>query len=404
MSRKFNINSKFIARILFVLWIVAILIYGERVDKQIYVDIISFLLIVYLILNIVMKNKIKFHPPLISLILFTCFCFSSVLWATSLSIALQRSITLIILTFVVFLLDQYFYFNNDELFILKAIPISGMIISVYTIYFYGLQGFVNKLLSGTRLGTEFINSNTLGLFCALTVVLVIFYAELLKKKILYFLSLLPLIIVFASGSRKALVFVFISIILVYYFQIKQNRSFKNLFKILTLAIIILIIGFSILNLPIFSVIRDRFDSMLGLVNQSKGEVDHSTLERMTMIKVGLSQFYDTPFFGIGIGCSNLITINSIGYSTYLHNNYVELMATVGFFGTFLFYKIYFDIFKNLIVYIRKKDIISSMVFIILIMQLVIDVGSVSYFSKTTYIYILLGMLISLRNNKKIMNI
>ena len=63
----------------------------------------------------------------------------------------------------------------------------------------------------------------------------------------------------------------------------------------------------------------------GLSNRNFGEVD---VVRFEMIKVGIDLFAKRPFLGYGIGSYRLVA----GFNTYAHNNYIELLVSIGLIG------------------------------------------------------------------------
>ena len=74
---------------------------------------------------------------------------------------------------------------------------------------------------------------------------------------------------------------------------------------------------------------------------------------------------------------------------YLHNNYIELLAGTGVIGLLAYYSMYLYVAYNLI---RYRDIHSNeyiMVLILFLSQIVMDMGMVSYESKSTYFYMML---------------
>ena len=73
----------------------------------------------------------------------------------------------------------------------------------------------------------------------------------------------------------------------------------------------------------------------------------------------------------------------------MHNNYIELLAGKGVIGLLAYYSMYLYVAYNLI---RYRDIHSNeyiMVLILFLSQIVMDMGMVSYESKSTYFYMML---------------
>ena len=130
--------------------------------------------------------------------------------------------------------------------------------------------------------------------------------------------------------------------------------------------------------------RERFDLMFGFLGGTSAKIDYSTRERQQMIEEGLKQFHETPILGIGIGATSYITMQFLGRATYLHNNYVELLASGGLIGTLLYYvpilKVGVENWKN-----RKKSIANQFGFIIVVIIIINDFAAVQYFSKISYV-------------------
>ncbi len=405
MKKNINYHYLLLVRIIYVLWIACILIFAERSETSKYVDIVTMILVSFAGFYVLYLKKIRLNIHLLNIWIFSLFFLASTLWANNQQYALTRNITVCTLVIIICILYQFFHFNKDEIFVVKGLAIAGIILSVYTVYFYGLGEFINILIEGKRMGIGFINSNTLGMYCALTIIICVFFGLNENKKNVYWILILPMIIVFASGSRKALVTMFLGIIMVYILIYDSKKSINVKFKEGLFIIIMVAVCICVLKLPIFEPIVQRFNSMINITNSSNMmNTDSSTLERIKMFEIGWIQFSKTPFLGIGIGCSGILTFNEIGYFTYLHNNYIELLATVGIIGTLLFYNFYYHIFKKLKNMIKDRDSLAIITFIILTIQIFMDFGSVSYFSKTTYIYFLVGILTVTRKKNDEVNI
>ncbi|MBQ4399870.1 MAG: hypothetical protein II830_01090, partial [Alphaproteobacteria bacterium] len=99
----------------------------------------------------------------------------------------------------------------------------------------------------------------------------------------------------------------------------------------------------------------------------------------------------TPVLGMGLGNPYILTERYFGFNlTYLHNNYIELLAGAGLIGTLLYYLLwayplyYFIRFFSL----RNKETAVCLVMLILLLT-VLDWGRVGYTSKQTYFYLML---------------
>ena len=79
-------------------------------------------------------------------------------------------------------------------------------------------------------------------------------------------------------------------------------------------------------------------------------------------------------------------MESFGRDTYFHNNYVEILASGGIVGFFVYYGIYFYIIKEMIKNKKNKDIYFYISFALIFILLFMDYASVSYYSKSRYFY------------------
>ena len=123
----------------------------------------------------------------------------------------------------------------------------------------------------------------------------------------------------------------------------------------------------------------------------KGEssADSSSLLRQQYVNIGLSAFSENPFFGIGIGSSLVLTSQYTSHTTYLHNNFVELLACGGIVGFVLYYSMFLFLAFMIITkrhYLGKK---AALLLTLLLVLLISDFGTVSYYTKETHFYFLI---------------
>ena len=114
--------------------------------------------------------------------------------------------------------------------------------------------------------------------------------------------------------------------------------------------------------------------------------DRSVNSRMLMINVGYSIFANNPLWGCGINNAQFI-LEYYFARTYLHNNYIELLADLGLIGFCLYYLVYLYDIIGLIKYRRLKvyNELSSILIILLIMLLIADISVVFYYNKIVYV-------------------
>ena len=315
---------------------------------------------------------------------FILWCFIGILWSKDRDISVSMIITLIQL-FALFLI-MYSYisaYENIGSFVV-ALLIAGFICSLVVIGYYGLGEYIKLMLEGQRLGAPITNVNIIGLYSATTAIICFFYGYLKGKRWSYILMVLPLITAFGSGSRKALVMIALGVLFLIFMKYRESISIKGFFKLLAMLCVIVVIIYWMTTMPIFEGAFERFEQMLGMDGTVR---DGSTRVRMRMIQAGWDYFKLHPYTGVGIGNSGYITLEYIGYTTYLHNNFIEILASVGVFGFLIYYAMYAYLVIELYrVAIRANDDYATLMLIIIVTQLILSYGAVLYYDKMTYIY------------------
>ena len=393
--KKINIEiaTKNIKIILFFAYLLVYYIFDADTEKVKYSEIILLLFMGLEFLNILKTKKIKYYIPIIIVFAFAFYCFLSNFWAINSELAIDKSKTLFILA--VFLLITYNFFSNienAENILLKIIMYAGIIFSIYIIMYYGISEYFGKLIRGERIGAEINNVNAIGLQTSISIIIAIFYGLYENNKGYFLLSIIPLIVSLGTGSRKVIILIVVGLVLLFILKREEKIDMVSITKKVLIFIIVSLTFVYIAKVPMFSTVFERFQMSINSIT-GQGKVDNSTQTRATFIKAGIDQFFKTPILGIGIGNSGYITEQATGWFTYLHNNYVELLATTGIIGFCLYYSVYFYIIFNCVKMLKKKNKYTNIVLIIFLINIILEYAMVSYYSKSTYIYILLGLII-----------
>lgn len=340
---------------------------------------------IYLLIN----NKISSCNMFLYFALFIIFGIMSFLWAKDVSAVYTKMLTLLQIFVLTFLLYNYIAKENKLDYLIFVICISGTIFAVYTVLYFGVAEYFAGLEEGTRMGSEITNVNTIGLAAATSAIIALWYM-LYRKKYIYVIPMIVCgIVAFGTGSRKVMICLVIGIVMLFVLQ----RNSKKRFKYVLQCILALTVLFLILQLPIFSTITERFKyTLAGFFGG--GTVDSSTSKRFKMIEAGVEYFKRYPIGGIGLGNSNIITKEFLGgLETYLHNNYVELLACSGMIGFLLYYLMYLPLVTNLAKPSFKGNGFAVLGFTLVAIRLVLHYGMITYYSKTEYIMLVLLWLI-----------
>ena len=350
---------------------------------------IILLILIFSIFQNGFSKKIKIGKYHLFVGVFALYCLLSSTWSIYPEKSIRMGVTIfeILICFSI-LYNYYSRFDSIEKLLL-CISWSSVTVVLYTIYFYGISFILSNLSRGRRLSNGFANINTISGIAALGVV-IMFYFIFYDKKYKYFPFIaINIFIIAASGSRKSLLLPIIGCFLIVIIKNFRNKNFLlNIIKGIILGALFCIGVKLILQIPAFDMINTRIEEMISSFT-GHGEVDISTLKRKMMVVGGWEQFKETPFLGIGIGNSNIITKKLFREDTYLHNNFVELLACGGIVGFLIYYNIYLYIYYNFFKNWKYKTDASIVCVILCFCLFVLDYGQVSYYSKDTYFYFML---------------
>ena len=264
--------------------------------------------------------------------LFVLFGFLSLFWSYDVSVSRERMTTVLLLFVFSSLLYDYLAFEGKEKRYLHMICWGGAIYAIYIFLSYGFGNYLELMVSGNRLGDMFstFNTNGIGRITAVAAIMNL-YVYIDEKRWPYLISFLVCVTaMLGTGSRTALGGFAIGLVAM--FLLKKTRKRFVYFLGGALAIVIALF---VIQLPAFEFITSRIDQMIFGLSGNNANADNSTLERMELNAVALEQFLQTPITGIGIGASGVLTRRVMGISSYIHNNYLELLCCGGVIGTAL---------------------------------------------------------------------
>src|SRR5699024_8276805 len=338
--------------------------------------LISISIFVLLITNKGLKirnnNYLKWIIPVVIIL------FLSVLWVDDVGQSLGRltRISLIVLfcIYITFLVKDKADFNTA----LKLFLLSRLIMVVYLLTVLDFSTLGEVRIGADNLGEEW-NANSIGMNLALAAFSAFFILKMEKnklkvKKLIYMLSIaLFIIIIVFTGSRKAL-FIFVFSVGLFSLLNKDKNKFT---KLGFLGLVLILVGYISLNNPfLYNVLGSRIEGLFASFT-GEGKVDASTSTRMNMINAGITFFEERPLFGHGIDSFRQIYFNYVGDYRYSHNNYVELLVSVGIFGTVIYYLGLLSILKKTF---KKTNPYLIFSFVVIVTILIIDYGLVSYTS------------------------
>lgn len=369
-------------------YVLSIYVFTSQAGWNILSNCLALFLIGLIWLEILLLRKeIIFNFFLFVYSLFIIICMVSVFYAIEPSTAFSKIQTLILIYILILSLINYVDTLEKLYFIMKCFIFSGFITSIYIL----INADFTVL---ERIGSELGNVNSIGMIIGISSILCLFY--LLKTRNYWYsvIILTDLIVILLTGSRKALLFVVISIVLMLIFQedIKLGSKFRALFISI---VFIFAIFYIINNVPLFyQIIGERMGTMFDFFSSS-GTADSSMNIRSEMILWGWSWFKEHPFLGYGIDNYRVLLSTSSGQGyTYSHNNVIELLVGTGIIGTALFYLANVIVIRDLM---KASKVISKslcyMFIAIIVGYMIMSVGMVYYDDKGIGFILAIGSII-----------
>ncbi len=339
-----------------------------------------------------------FHIFMLTLILYTAL---SILWAIDIDDPITKSLTFTQIFICMWVLYNYYIRKNSIDELLSAVKWTGYIISVYSLYYYGFSNVLSMMNSGIRLDNDYANVNTIGMSAAYSIIIQI--DEFLRSKKISWKSLFCIpafIMVIATQSRKALLILLISIAMLLILRNYNPRKvFINIIRMVASLIIFIGMLRFLSDLEMFSGINHRMEYLVAMFT-GEGQIGSSAMIRQKMIELGLEQFWQSPFFGIGIGCPHIIANQYLRFDAYLHNGFVEMLAAGGIIGFFIYYGAFIYLFLKMYKMKTIEDNNKILCFVLLITLFFREYAMVSLYSKSTYFYFMIFFLFIIFCKKK----
>lgn len=341
-------------------------------------------------LYIISARKLRITWLMKQLIVFGLLLSFSALYTKAQSNVVSSYLTRYWMTMILlFVISNVVEHEADVEFVMTCCILGGVGLAISMYLYYGWQYL---LVLGERLGNEFGNQNYTSIRCSLTIVLSI-YKMITNKGIKRLLWVLPAVIALPAvmflASRKSWLVIFFGSIAVFVLYGRKTNLAK---KVLLIFVTIGIMLFLVYNIPAFSVIKERFDSLFALLEGNIGKSDEGDISRQYYLRIGIDAFLYSPFWGNGFYYSNY----AIGVHS--HNNYVELLMNNGLMGFIAYYVMHV---KLLIKAKKKKNYMHNMytlVIVLVVVFLFMDFTITSYFDRMLLIYLVVcGNAVMMKN-------
>lgn len=244
---------------------------------------------------------------------------------------------------------------------------------------YYMRGSFGRLLD------DVTNYNSYTMAISTSCVLAFYYAIVEHKRKAILPAVLLMGILLIGGSRKNIIAMPLVALI---FALFTGDGIKKL-KMLVILLLILAVGLYMLQtVPALAQIQSSLEGMLaGFGLGEETEVDISTEGRMTLIEQGIQVWTEHPVTGVGWNNYRFYNTERL----YAHNNYVEMLASLGIVGFLLYYAMFIRVGYLLCSAfwhrrVRKEDILLlgfSM------SNLIMEFGSITLYFKERVIWVLI---------------
>lgn len=289
---------------------------------------------------------------------------------------------------------QFQMFQTDIFSYLKkltliAIPLVGII--VLAAEWSMLLDKIPLILQGAswyRLGNKNgWNPNSVALHIAMLSIFLNYVMANEKKKKYVILEFLVWLfggfIILLTGSKKGIVLLILPLLFFSVLVPNRGKRARNVLIGLILVVAILYLIFN--NEFFYNLLGERIIDMLGTMGLNVGRsyrLSTSTEDRSNMISVGLNFFWQKPLLGNGWGYFYV----KAGFNRYSHNNFVEILCSMGIFGFIFYYS--FPLYLLFRCISRIKENGSKVCIAILILLVFMDFASVNCYGGITAAFVL----------------
>ena len=366
---------------LFEICLIAINVIG--LDAKLYVISNGILVLFFLYVAYICAKrswKIRVGRGLLFAVLTFGYMAISCAWAYSQSIAssqLRSQVYMIVLLFAVY--ETCILYPELIVNYVHAIYVSSYLMIFYALYVYGgISGFLSTFSTIGRMGGIVNGENGFGMLFAEGSIAAFYYLIYKGRKQAIIGALLFPLFSMTSGSRKAILFIILGIVVLLFARYGFKRVYKSVFG----SAVILVALYFVIKLPMFGTLSRRIDQLF--LGTNTGDI-----KREQFIQSGLELIKGWRGI-IGYGLDNFKIAS--GRGVYSHNNYIEALVSFGVFGTLIYYLMYL---RGIIGVYRSAKGKSIYVPVLIIFGLFIamEYGMVTMYTKE--IWILLGIALAI---------
>ncbi len=338
------------------------------------------------ILNIIMtKESFKLEYSFFSLLLFVIYVLLSTFWVET-----DIGVNSFLMTFV-----QLFGFylvvrmniqdETDFKNVLLAVFVGTTIMCLYVLFFYGIGEIIARISVGRRIGQEINQSNGMGIYCTILNAISLYYIMYEKKYWCTAVLAMSCLVMLGAGSRKSFLLMALTILLLFMFKSNTGKAVR----FIAVGIILILAVYMVLEIASSgdNYFFFRIAQLFEIFQDNQANLrDDSLLSRSDMIKYGMELWSQNPIFGYGPVQYEHFYSLIYGLRRPPHSTFIQVLVGFGSIGFVLYYGIYVYVVKKLIPMLKKRSKYSALVFTLIVVFLVNDIGANMLYSKYQYLF------------------
>ena len=324
-------------------------------------------------------------------IVFLAFCGLSLLWTVSFERSLHELATLVSIGFFMAAISMYLQHDGERhlrLF-LKAMVLSSIVSCLYVLLTFNWSDLsrANGVIGDANQACAYLAyCLPLGYYC--------WRKRIVGMGIVVIQVVLVLATVLASGTRSGLITCVLGFLLLWFIQ-EHSRGFFSMknFGLIVLGVALLaaLLYFIMHNDFAYQMIGSRFEQLLHYLTGTETQdnysstYDYSVRERAGLLNLAIEVWLQSPAWGSGLNGFSYYAAVMLR-DTFCHNNYLEILTSVGVIGLVIYYSQHLLIFKGAL----KSPLLEKTVVIAVVMQMLVAHVTVVFFAlKLEVVFIVL---------------
>lgn len=359
------------------------------------------------------RRSFIFPPAVLFLMLWLCYAILPSIGAQDLGLAFDRMWLMLQIVILVSLSINVMIWHGQTTTFALVYCASAVLAYIAALAGIGFgvidESLLREMNSGNRIAGTHQNANQFAMICLMAQLAALYYVVQTKNSYAKLGVVLIIVVlgvaILNTGSRTAFIgMLFLALGLAWAFRIWRVQYFVGALAVISVLGVLGIGTYHALDDD--NVVKSRVESYLddeGLMGRyenllrlfvSYGDVEaidvsteNSVSTRAELIRDAWSSATETP---LGLGLDNFRVVTD----RYAHSNFFELLATTGFIGLALYIAIYFSMLGRAFTYMRNPgdtEILVRIFAISVATLMTTDIADVSYYDKTTWLFMTLAI-------------